>query len=140
MVLNDNIQQMSNTKFQTVLLIDDNEVDNFINQKILKQVAFAKNIVAMESGISALEYLKDNFQKPGNLPEVIFLDIRMPIMDGFGFLDEYDKFPEVLKGKVKIIMISSTLDKNEVKEARSNRYIFDFLSKPLDVEELTRLL
>src|SRR5437762_5643958 len=96
------------TRYKKVLLIDDNEIDNFINKKLLLKTQFAEDIVDKTTAMAALEYLQSNSSSPENLPDVIFLDIMMPIMDGFGFLDEYDKLPDAVKSKIRIIMLSST--------------------------------
>jgi len=76
-------------RYQRVMLIDDNEMDNFINQKILESIYFAKNIYTNTNGLSALEFLKNiNITQDSIcdiIPEVIFIDINMPLMDGFQF-------------------------------------------------------
>lgn len=118
-------------KYKTALLIDDNEIDNFINKKLLLKTKFALDIIETKSAINALEYLNLNVDNLDNLPGIIFLDIMMPVMDGFEFLEEYDKLPDVIKKKCRIIMLSSTESFKDLNRANSNKHVYKFLNKPL---------
>lgn len=123
---------MSNDyRYKSALLIDDNEIDNFINKKLLLKTKFALDVVEKKSAMSALEHLRENSNSPENLPDVIFLDIMMPVMDGFGFLEEYDKLPDGIKKKCRIIMLSSTESFKDLNRANSNKHVYKFLNKPL---------
>jgi CheY-like chemotaxis protein len=112
--------------YKTCLLIDDNYIDNFVTRKILENSNFAENIVVVRSATEALESLRKGTIKP----DVIFLDIRMPIMSGFEFLDEFDKV-EIDKQHIKVFMLSSSLDPIDFKKSSSNKYISQFILKPL---------
>ena len=112
--------------YKTCLLIDDNYIDNFVTRKILENSNFAENIVVVRSATEALESLRKGTIKP----DVIFLDIRMPIMSGFEFLDEFDKV-EIDKEHIKVFMLSSSLDPIDFKKSSSNKYISQFILKPL---------
>ena len=112
--------------FNTCLLIDDNYIDNIVTRKLLENSRFAKNIVISESPDDAVEWLRDGSVKP----DVIFLDIRMPTMDGFEFLELYDKLA-IDKNNTRIYLLSSSLDPADIKRSSNNKYITQFLHKPL---------
>ena len=81
-----------------ILLIDDNDIDNYINKLIVAKEKVVEKITIKNSPIDALQYLRS---KEGEFPELIFLDIKMPEMDGFGFLDEFFKVYGAQKRKVQ---------------------------------------
>jgi CheY-like chemotaxis protein len=122
-------------KLKLVLLIDDDPIINFVNKKLLEIHGMAENIVPFISAQEALIFLK----KSVVYPEIIFLDISMPVMDGFEFIEEYEKFPESIKANTKIIILSSTEDPEEIVKIKNNKRFMLFLSKPLDIEHLKSL-
>ena len=123
---------MSNDfRYKRVMFVDDNELDNFINKKLLEGESFAAEIMTFLSGTEALAWLKTNEGNPDMIPEVVFLDIIMPGMDGFAFLDEYAKLGEGLKKKCKVVMLSTTESFTELNRANQNKFVRKFLNKPL---------
>ncbi|HEX8377443.1 MAG TPA: response regulator [Pedobacter sp.] len=129
---------MEDNKFRSVLLIDDSYVDNLINRKMLEASKFADNITVIDSPLKAITHLKDS-AKDGSLPEVIFLDIRMPEMDGFEFLETLNAMPEVREAQVKIYMLSSSLDPDDIKLIGNNELVAKFISKPLTEKILNEI-
>jgi len=129
-------------KFKSVMLIDDNEIDNLINQKMLEAANIADTILMHTGAKGALEFLR-NMEKLASsgvgLPEVIFLDIDMPLMDGFQFLDEFDKMSEYIKNSVSIIMLTSSINPQDLGKARKSSYIKKYINKPLTQEALEKL-
>ena len=120
--------------FKTCLLIDDNYIDNFVTRKIIEASNFAENIVVVRSANEAINSLRGGQVKP----DVIFLDIRMPLMSGFEFLEEYDKI-DIDKKDVKIFMLSSSLDPTDMRKSIDNKYITQFVHKPLTQKALEEL-
>lgn len=138
------IKMEQTKKINSVMLIDDNEIDNLINQKMIESINLSDNIFIHSGAKSALEYLK-NIQKITSdniefLPELIFLDLDMPLMDGFQFIDEFEKLNENTKKYCKIILLTSSLDPKDMAKSKKNVNILKHLNKPLTQENLRKLL
>ena len=118
--------------YSFVMLIDEDQIDNIINQKIIESNQFAEKIQVFQTGQRALDYLAENFQDETKLPDLIFLDINMPIMDGFQFLEEFEKLQEPVLDKCKIIMLSSSISPRDIDRAASNKFVKKYLNKPLN--------
>jgi len=119
-------------KARNILLIDDNDVDNYITRQMLLKNEIAENIVVKSSAIDALKFLHAIRNEPEMLPDYIFLDIRMPEMDGFDFLDQYSLFPDTVKEKCVIFMLTSSGDQKDVDRAAQYEYVKRFIRKPLN--------
>ena len=119
-----------------ILLIDDSAIDNFINRTVIKHANYAECIAEFQSATDGVKYLCDKANDPLQIPDMIFLDIKMPLLDGFGFLNEFSKLPDNIRSKVKIIMLSSSINDDDIEKANNNPLVFKFLSKPLTVEKL----
>ncbi len=122
----------SNSRYAVVMLVDDNELDNFINKKLLENEKFTDTVLVHQSAQSAIEELKKLENTPDRLPRIIFLDIMMPHMDGFGFLEEVSKLGEKIKKHTKIIMLSTSESFKDLNRANQNSYVYKFLNKPLN--------
>lgn len=126
--------------FKKVMLIDDNEIDLKINSKIISLTKLFEEIIICQSGEESLDYLNKYINKPEKLPDFILLDIQMPEMDGFEFLDHYKRLPKNFTSKCPVAMLSSTLDFGDIKRAEANVYVVNLLKKPLLPTELLALL
>jgi CheY-like chemotaxis protein len=124
-------------KFDLVLLVDDNDIDNFINERMITTSGFGKTVVVKNSAQGALEYLRSVSDKGETLPKVIFLDLNMPVMDGFAFLKEYEGMSDALKNYCKIIVLSSSISPEDINRASTNPYVQKFLNKPLSEKYLS---
>ncbi|MBS1527099.1 MAG: response regulator [Bacteroidetes bacterium] len=118
--------------YKTCLLIDDNYIDNFVTRRILESSNFAEKVVVSSSASEAIEWLRAGKVRP----DAIFLDIRMPVMGGFEFLQEYDKLDIEGKKNIKIFMLSSSLDPADMRKSANNKYITHFIHKPLTQKAL----
>jgi CheY-like chemotaxis protein len=126
-----------------VLLVDDNDTDNFISKRIIEITGFSNRVEVRNSGKSALDYLRENQENLENIPNLIFLDINMPVVDGFVFLYEFDKFSEAVKSKVRIAILSSSDNKRDIDKIVNNDHVINFITKPLmedSLEEVKKLL
>ncbi|AOW10811.1 response regulator [Flavobacterium gilvum] len=116
------------------LVIDDNQIDQFIMTQLFKKVLNVTEINLANNGKEGIKWICDNRNKIEN-PLIILLDIQMPIMNGLKFLEEYDTLGDDLKRDTQIFMLSSSLDIDEIQNIRSNKYVADFLSKPISINE-----
>lgn len=123
-------------KRKHILLIDDNEIDNYVTNHIVTKSQLAEKITTKNSAIVALEYLKSLEENATEFPELIFLDIKMPIMDGFGFLDELIKLSSIIEKKCAVVMLSSSNDQNDIDRAMQYSIVKKFFTKPLRLEAL----
>ena len=126
-----------------VLLVDDNDTDNFISKRIIEITGFSNRVEVRNSGKSALDYLRENQENLEQIPNLIFLDINMPVVDGFVFLYEFDKFSEAVKRKVRIAILSSSDNKRDIDKIVNNDHVINFITKPLtedSLEEVKKLL
>jgi CheY-like chemotaxis protein len=126
--------EKGNARYSKVLLIDDNSLDNFVNKKLLESTSFATEVVAHQSPKEALSYLAslDN----AALPELIFLDIMMPEMDGFQFLDAFENLQDSVQHKCKVIMLSTSDSFKDLNKANKSKFVKKFLNKPLTEQVL----
>ena len=124
---------------QRVLLIDDDEINNFICINILTKIGFSESVKAFESGLDALDYLKELLSqgKTEELPQVIFLDINMPIMNGWDFLEAYKELEK--PHKIALFMLSSSIYKADVERASKYDDVVEFVTKPLNEGSINAL-
>lgn len=130
-----------NYALRNVMLIDDNEIDNFINQKMLESVSLTEKIMVFSGGKSAYEFLVNVLKSSSPeelLPELVFLDIDMPMMDGFQFLDNINSLGPAIEG-IKFIILTTSINPHDQEKAENNRRVISFVNKPLTAEFLENL-
>ena len=114
-----------------VMLIDDNDTDNFISKRIIEITQFAEHVEVKNSGQHALEYLSQHMNNTEQLPSLIFLDINMPVMDGFMFLYEFENLPIAVRDKCRVIILSSSDNKRDIDKIINNESVIQYVTKPL---------
>ena len=122
----------------SVMLVDDNEIDLFLHEKFLERSGIANQILKFVFAGDALQYLME--KEEALLPDLILLDIQMPVINGFAFLDQYDKLPEIQKTKCQFIMLSSSLDFGDLSRAKAHHRVLGLLNKPIEMNELIQML
>lgn len=122
-----------------VMLIDDNETDLFINKKCIQLGAEVESIICKQSGVSALEYLITAADE--TIPDLILLDVRMPEMDGFSFLEKFCMMKSTSNGRTKVVMVSSSDSKEDKQKALTYEKfgVVHYIEKPLSEEKVNFL-
>lgn len=129
-----------NTRPVSILLVDDDEINNFISIKLIRKALFNADITACLNGKFAIDQLVEMQGKgTDKLPDYILLDINMPIMNGWEFLDEYKRLGIDPLSKTKIFIISSSVFSNDINKARSYPLVKSFISKPLSVDKIKEM-
>ena len=132
-------------KLNCVLLIDDDEPTNFLNKMTVEQVDCTQHVAVAQGGQEALDFLMGRRQPNGDpedcpQPDLIFLDINMPAMDGWEFLERYKELPRKQKADPVLIMLTTSLNPDDEKKTKYIPEIAGFENKPLKEPQLERLL
>jgi CheY-like chemotaxis protein len=126
-------------RIETLYLVDDDDTYQFLASEIIKSTNLVNQIEIFSNGAEAINYLK-SVQNPDLLPEVIFLDIFMPVMDGWGFLDEFVRLSPDLKKKILIYIISSSIDPTDVERASSISDVTGYIVKPITRDKFMNMI
>jgi CheY-like chemotaxis protein len=127
-------------KFDKVMIIDDNIIDIYITSRMITKNNFGKNVLQYTAAQEALKYLQDNQHDVSELPQIIFVDIYMPLMSGFEFLEEFDKLSDSLKNYCKVYIISSTIDSEDIARSNNNTNVVSFHVKPISKKILEGII
>ena len=127
-------------KLNCVLLIDDDEATNFLHKLVIQRSGYAEEIVAYQNAEEALTYLGTESGGRYPQPDLIFLDINMPRMNGWEFMDAYANLTEEQRGKVVVMMLTTSLNPDDKEKADGIENITGFLTKPLTKEMLRGVL
>ncbi len=120
--------------FDNIFLIDDDAIINFITMRILNMAGIAKNVVAFDNAPDALKMIEERADSATN--DLLFLDINMPDMDGWAFLDVFERLPEQITRNYKIVMLSSSINPHDMERSRSYKSVKQFISKPFSIDQL----
>jgi CheY-like chemotaxis protein len=123
-------------KLPVICIIDDNEIYQFTLMRIINDNKQAERIITFSDGEKAIHYLADNKATNENIPDIIFLDVNMPIMDGWQFIDEYASIKTEIKKKIVIFMLSSSVNPVDIERASKINEISDYIIKPMKLEEV----
>ncbi|WP_299252018.1 response regulator [uncultured Lacinutrix sp.] len=112
-------------------IVDDDDIYQFTIKKTIESLNLAKKIIAFSDGEEALDFMIKNLNNDEELPDVILLDINMPIMDGFQFMEEYIQIKPKLDKKITIYMVSSSVDQTDIDRANRISDVSDYIIKPI---------
>ncbi|WP_298473423.1 response regulator [uncultured Maribacter sp.] len=123
-----------------VCSIDDDEIYQYTMSLNLKSLDSIGEIIVFNDGLEANNFMLDNLNNQEKLPDIIFLDINMPVMDGFQFMEEYEKIKSKLTKNIIIYMISSSADPADIETSKQIEDISNYLIKPIKLEQLKTIL
>lgn len=127
-------------KLKNILLIDDNEADNYLHQMTLEEVGCAEKISVLENGKKALDYLLDLKENELPFPDLIFLDINMPLLNGWEFVEAFNEFNSGLEQSIVVVMLTTSLNPDDEDKAEKNKGVNGFLNKPLTSDTIHDIL
>lgn len=122
-----------------IAVVDDDSVYQFTASRTLRATNMAHEILQFQNGKEALNFLKDE-KRIQQLPDIIFLDINMPISDGWSFLDEFHTLKESLGKEIRIYMVSSSIDPRDLNRAMKIPEVTDYMEKPISMSKFSELL
>lgn len=123
------------------MLVEDDETTNFYNEFLIKELGIAKEIVIRQNGEEALNYLERCSAGEAEIhPDLIFLDINMPVMDGFEFLEAFEKRNLDALNNVMIVMLTTSLHPDDLQRAKSFRSVSEYVYKPLMQEKISEIV
>lgn len=125
--------------YNSILLVDDDEVSNFLNEDLIKDLNFASEIYIATNGEEALGFLKSECIFKKDCPDLILLDLNMPVMNGFEFLSEFEKLKSKLNVKVPIVVLTSSSNLRDMESVQKFE-ISGYINKPLTVKKLEGIL
>lgn len=118
-----------------IMCIDDDPITLMLFKKVVQRASFAKEIIYAYNGQEAIAFI-DNIKNEDTKPQLLFLDLNMPVMGGWEFLDLFNNSNYYLSNNTKVIILTSTIDPEDIKKSKSYPNVIEFLSKPITVEML----
>jgi CheY-like chemotaxis protein len=124
-------------KLNCILLVDDDHEDSYFHKLVINEMNITNSIQVAENGLEALEFLKKENQV---IPELIFLDINMPKMNGWEFLEQYKHLDKNQKARITIVMLTTSVNPDDLRRAQEMEDVTGYKTKPLSVEMLNEIL
>lgn len=128
------------SRFKSICIIDDDPICVFGIRKMIEQVNFFNDIKVYSNGLEAIQDFKKKLDENFILPSTIFLDLNMPIMDGWDFLEDFKKIPLEDRKNVRIHIVSSSVDSRDFTRANGYKEVNNFFTKPITKENIDRVV
>jgi len=128
-----------NPFIQTACIIDDDRTFIFVTNHLIKSNKLCEVVLSYENGQVAIDQLKARIENQESFPEIILLDINMPALDGWEFLEEFKKMKAMLPKAVRIYLVSSSIDERDVERSMSCSDVSDYIVKPVRLDTLIKL-
>lgn len=125
---------------KNIAIVDDDEIFVFLTRKVIERSNIVELIKTFNNGLEALNYFRENVHNPDALPEIILLDLSMPVMDGWQFLDEYVKLHVKPAKPITIYICSSSISPDDIQRAKNISVVSDYLIKPITKEKLVDII
>ncbi len=122
------------------MLVDDDETTNYLNKRLLTRMEIADHIEVVTNGEEALTFLNTAITQGQPLPDLMFLDIKMPVMDGFEFLDQYHQLPENYQKCILVMMLTSSASFYDLEKLKKYNAVEQHISKPLEEAHVREIL
>jgi len=122
------------------IIIDDDPISILVCETLLKKTGFAEKVVSFQDAVDGLAFLTNRFEEGKGLPDIIFLDVLMPMMSGWEFLEAYENLESLPERKAHVMMLSAAFDPADRKKAGSSPLVTDFISKPITTEILLGMM
>jgi CheY-like chemotaxis protein len=130
---------MNNYTYNHVMIIDDSEIDVLVSRRLMELTNFASHVTLTSTGEEAVDFLKNEVSNSAQAPEVILLDMHLPGMSGFDFINIFKTLPGYILDKTKIVVLSAYQKQEEIEKLFENKFIAGQLDKPLAQESLRKL-
>jgi CheY-like chemotaxis protein len=125
---------------QVIALVDDDKIFQLIATRNIKAANFSGQILQFNNGSEAIEYLEKHASEKSALPDVLFLDINMPLVDGWMFMEDYVSLKDRINKNIRIYMVSSSIDPKDIERAKSISDIREYITKPISRQKFAELI
>lgn len=131
---------MSMNLLDVAFIVDDDPIHQFGMKVLLQRIKFSNEVLIYQNGQEAIDALTQRMEKGLKLPSIIFLDLNMPIKDGWGFLDDFVEIPYQNREKIVIYVVSSSINPSDQEKAKKYAVVSNYIVKPINKDQLTNVL
>ena len=127
-------------ELDNVCIIDDDHIFIYGVKRLMEETSFCKNLVIYQNGLDALEGIQQRTKEGGQLPSIIFLDLNMPMMTGWEFLDEYLELKGQDPNQSRVYIVSSSIDPKDLLKIKDYKVIQNYILKPVTTDDLENII